>query len=84
MRDIGVTSYRVHSCLAGDIPVAEAHDDTVLRSGVLVLVLQAEPQASAVVCLARSPATELDLVAAEIGATLDNLALTHLNRLRIF
>mmetsp|Transcript_12080 Transcript_12080/g.31017 ORF Transcript_12080/g.31017 Transcript_12080/m.31017 type:complete len:222 (+) Transcript_12080:351-1016(+) len=63
--------------LAGNVAVGEAHDDAVLGRRVLVLVLQAQPQARAVVRLALAPAAELDLVAAEIGAALHDLGVTH-------
>ena len=67
----------IGACLASDAAVAEADDGAVLGGRVLVLVLEAEPQTRAVVGLASPPAAKLHLIAAEVGAALDNLGVTH-------
>lgn len=66
------------SDLTGDVAVAEAHDQTVLGSVVLVLILEDKTLASLVVGSALTTPLELDLVALEVLFVLHDLNETHL------
>lgn len=59
--------------LSNNVSVTETNDETVLRSVVLVLVLNDEALSSKVVRLAFPPPLEFDLVALEVRSILDDL-----------